>query len=370
MEFSADSSSLAEALSQIQEAVEKKSTLPILSHVLVEASTAGLRLAATDLELGMRTFCPAKIEAPGTTAVPARRLLDIVKSLPDGQVRIRELENHWVQVTSGRSVFRLAAMANDNFPALPDVPKPLAGVPAGVLAGLIERTAFAMSSQESRYTLNGVLLVLNPGRAEMVATDGSRLSLATRETEISGIRNEERLLIPKRAVAGLKRLADAQEADTPIEIAKDESHLFFSAGGSLLISRTISGQFPKYESVLPTSNSIVATVDAAGLRGSLARVSLLAPEQSRAVSLAFEPGRLTISTAGGDAGEATESLDVTYSGEPMRIGFNSHFLLDFLSVVRNGQVELALKDAESAAELRPVEQEQYRYRCVVMPMRV
>jgi DNA polymerase-3 subunit beta len=125
--------------------------------------------------------------------------------------------------------------------------------------------------------------------------------------------------------------------------------------------------FPKYESVLPTSNSIVATVDVAGLRGSLARVSLLAPEQSRAVSLAFEPGRLTVSTAGGDAGEATESLDAAYSGEPLRIGFNGHFLLDFLSVVRNGQVEIAFKDAESAAELRPVEQEKYRY--VIMPMR-
>jgi DNA polymerase-3 subunit beta len=367
MEFSADSSFLVEALSQVQEAVEKKSTLPILSHVLVEASTAGLRFAATDLELGIRAFCPARIEAPGSTAVPARRLLDVVKSLPGGQVRVRELENHWVQVTSGRSVFRLAAMAKDNFPALPDVPQAIAAVPAGALARLIERTAFAMSSQESRYTLNGVLLVLNPNRAEMVATDGSRLSLAVRETEVNGIRNEERLLIPKRAVAGLKRLADAQEADTPIEIAKDESHLFFSAGESILISRTISGQFPKYESVLPTSNSIVATVDAAGLRGSLARVSLLAPEQSRAVSLAFAPGRLTVSTAGGDAGEATESLDVTYSGEPLRIGFNGHFLLDFLSVVRNGQIEIALKDAESAAELRPVDQVQYRY--VIMPMR-
>jgi len=227
-----------------------------------------------------------------------------------------------------------------------------------------------MSSQESRYTLNGVLLVLKPGRAEMVATDGSRLSLAVRETGVPGIRNEERLLIPKRAVAGLKRLADAQESDTPIEIAKDESHLFFSSGGSLLISRTISGQFPNYESVLPNSNNIVVTVDAAALRASLARVSLLAPEQSRAVCLAFEPGRLTVSTAGGDAGEATESLDAAYSGEPLRIGFNGHFLLDFLSVVRNGQVEIAFKDAESAAELRPVEQEQYRYRCGVMPMRV
>ena len=147
MDFSADTSSLVEALSQIQEAVEKKTTLPILSHVLVEASPTGLRLAATDLELGMRTFCPAEVKAPGSAAVPARRLLDIVKSLPDGQARVRELENRWVQVTSGRSVFRLAAMAKDNFPALPDVPQPLAAVPAGVLAGLIERTAFGLASQ-------------------------------------------------------------------------------------------------------------------------------------------------------------------------------------------------------------------------------
>ncbi|MDE3180897.1 MAG: DNA polymerase III subunit beta [Acidobacteriota bacterium] len=367
MDFSAETSSLVEALSQIQEAVEKKTTLPILSHVLVEASASGLRLAATDLELGIRTSCPAEVKAPGSVAVPARRLLDIVKSLPDGQVRVRELENNWVQVTSGRSVFRLVAISKDHFPSLPDVPQPLAAVPAGVLAELIERTAFTMSSQESRYTLNAVLLVLNPGKAQTVATDGSRLSLAVRETEVTGIRNEERLLIPKRAVAGLNRLAEAQETDTPVEIAKDESHLFFSAGESLLISRTISGQFPKYESVLPTSNNIVATADAAALRASLARVSLLAPEQSRAVSLAFEPGRLTVSTGGGDAGEATESLDVAYSGEPLRIGFNGHFLLDFLGVVRNGQVEIALKNAESAAELRPIDQEQYRY--VIMPMR-
>ena len=167
MEFSADTKSLAEALDRVQEAVEKKSTVPILSHALVEASSNGLRLAATDLELGIRTFCPAQVKAPGSAAAPARRLLEIIRSLPEGEVRVRAQENQWVQVSAGRSLFKLAALAKDKFPALPDVPKALAEVPAGVLAGLIDRTVFAISNQESRYTLNGALLLLKPGSVEV-----------------------------------------------------------------------------------------------------------------------------------------------------------------------------------------------------------
>jgi len=204
-------------------------------------------LAATDLGLGIRVFCPASAKAPGSGAIPARRLLDPAnagRSLPDGEVRLRALENHWVQIGSGRSTFKLAAMAKDNFPALPDVPQALAEVPAGTLRGLIDRTAFAMSTEESRYTLNGSLLVLKPDRAEMVATDGSRLSLAVREGEVVGLNREERLLIPRRALGAVRRLAEAQESDTPIKIARDDSHLFFSAGDSIIITRLISGQFP------------------------------------------------------------------------------------------------------------------------------
>ena len=275
MEFSADTTSLTEALDQVQEAVEKRSTIPILSHVLVEACANGLRLAATDLEEGIRTFCPAQVKAPGSAAIPARRLLEIVKSLPEADVRIRALENHWVQVSAGRSVFKLAALARDTFPALPDVPKPLAEMPAGVLAGLIERTAFAISNEESSYTLNGGLLVLKPNSVQMVATDGHRLPLAGRDVEIAGLKGEERLLVPKRALAGLHRLANAQQSDSPIHIAKDDSHLFFSAGDSILISRMLSGQFPTYEAVLPKNNTITATLDAAVLRESLRRVALL-----------------------------------------------------------------------------------------------
>jgi DNA polymerase-3 subunit beta len=212
MEFSADTKSFAEALDRVREAVEKKATIPILSHVLVEASPDGLRLAATDLEMGIRTFCPAQVKAQGSVVAPPRRFLEIVRSLPEGEVRVCGLENYWVQVSAGRSVFKLAALAKDRFPTLPDIPKSLADVPAGVLAGLIDRSAFAISNQESRYTLNGELLVLKPESVEMVATDGHRLPLAARDVSVSGLKSEERLLVPKRAVVGQRRLADSQEA--------------------------------------------------------------------------------------------------------------------------------------------------------------
>jgi DNA polymerase-3 subunit beta len=200
---------------------------PLEKKGYVEASATGLRLAATDLELGIRMFCPASVKAAGHGAIPARRLLDIVRSLPDGEVRVRSLENHWVQIGSGRSTFKLAAMAKDNFPAPPDVPAALAEVPGRTLGGVIDRTAFAMSSEESRYTLNGALLVLQPGKVEMVATDGSRLSLAVREAEVAGLKSEEGTLVPRRALGAIRRLAEAQESDTPIKIARDDSHLFF-----------------------------------------------------------------------------------------------------------------------------------------------
>jgi DNA polymerase-3 subunit beta len=369
MEFSADTKSLAEALDQVEESVEKKSTIPILSHVLIEATANRLRLAATDLDLGIRTFCPAQVKVPGSVAAPARRFLGIVRSLSEAEVHVRALENHWLQVSAGRSVFKLAALAKDNFPALPDVPKALAEVPAGLLAGLIDRTAFAISNQESRYTLNGALLVLKPGSIEMAATDGHRLPLGARDVVIVGLGNEERLLVPKRAVIGLRRLAYVQEADSPIHVAKDDRHMFFSAGDSVICARNLAGQFPNYEAVLPKSNTLRATLDAATLRESLRRVTLLAPEQTHAVCLTLESGRLTLSASGADTGEATESLDAACQGEALRVAFNSAFLLDLLSVIKSGNVEIALKDAESAAELRPSDQADYRYTCVIMPMR-
>lgn len=370
MEFTMNVSSFATALEQIQSAVDKKNTIPILTHCMVEAEPQGLLLSATDLELGIRLPCPTQVKEAGSVAVPARRLLDIAQSLGEGEVRVQETENHWVRITSGRSAFKLVAMAKDNFPSMPVVPQPLGSVSAVTLGGMIDRTAFAISQQEGRYTLNAALMVLKHDSILMVATDGSRLPLVGQDAEVSGLKNEERLLIPRRALAALGRLAGTQEGDTPVQIAKDDSHLFFTVGDAVLISRMISGQFPNYEAALPQSNGITATVDTAAFRKALERVSLLASDQHHGVSLALDAGRITLSSAAGDTGEAMESLDAEYSQEPIRLGFNSQFLLDFFKVVRNGNVVMTLKDVQSAAEFRPADPQAYRYRYVVMPMRM
>lgn len=369
MEFTAETSPFAESLEQIQGAVEKRNTIPILSHCLITAEAQGLRLAATDLEVGVRLFCPARVNAQGAGALPARRLLEILRSLPDSDVRLRALEHQWVQITSGRSTFKLAAMPKENFPSMPDVPQPVASIPAGILAGLIERTAFAVPQEEGRSVVKAALLVLKPDRVEMVATDGFRLPLAARDIEPDGLKAEEWLLIPKRSLALLGRLADAYEDGMSVAIAKDNSHLFFTAGDSVLITRMIAGEFAKYEAVLPQSNGLHVAVDAESFRGALERVSLLASEHHHGVSVAFEAGRITLSTTGGDTGEATETVDASYAGETLRIGFNCVFLKDFFDVVKRGQVEIALKDGQSAAEFRPAEIDPFRYRYVVMPMR-
>ena len=371
MEFSAPKPDLLRELDLVQGVVERKATIPILSNLLLETSDSSLRISATDLELGIRCSCPAKVKKEGSGTVPAKRLLDIVRSLPDAEVKLKILENHWVQLTCERSSFKLVGMAKDNFPALPSVPKPLAAIPANVLVALIDRTIFAISSEETRYTLNGALLLLKPDNVTMVATDGHRLALIERQVEIAGLSNELKILIPKKAMGELRRLLAHAEAESSVELSKDESHLFFSVGDRLLISRMLTGQFPNYEAVLPRENSKVVELDKELVTAAIRRVALLADERSRAIRLQLEKDRLEILSSSGEYGEANEVLDAAYQGDPLHVGFNYQYLLDFLAVVDNGgRIRLELKDEQSAGQFRPGEDEVYKYRYVVMPMRV
>ena len=290
-----------------------------------------------------------------------------MRSLPDGEVRVRALENHWLQIGSGRSTFKLAAMAKDNFPALPAVPPALAEVRAGTLGGLIDRTAFAMSNEESNYTLNGALLVLRPGKIEMVATDGSRLSLAGPEVEVAGLKNEERMLLPGRALAALRRLADAQESDTPIKIARDDSHLFFSAGDSIVITRLISGQFPNYQLLLPESADHELRVEREELADVVRRVSLLA-QRNAPLRLAFSEGQLMVSAYTPDVGEAREALPLPFSGEPFEIGFNAEFLRDGLESVDSPDVVIKLTGPLRPGLIESADGGEFVY--LVMPIRL
>jgi DNA polymerase-3 subunit beta len=371
MEFSTSKSQLLKELTLTQGVVEKKTTIPILSNLLLEADGSSLRISATDLDLGMRCGCPAKVKKEGAGTIPAKRLFEIVRSLPEAEIRFKLLENHWVQVTCERSSFKLVGMARDNFPMLPAIPKPLATTSSGVYLGMIQKTIFAISSEESRYTLNGALFILKPESASMVATDGHRLALVERGVEVQGLKNELRVLIPKKAMAELLRLLAEGGEESPVELSKDESHLFFSVGSRILISRMLTGQFPNYEAVLPKENNRVVELDKDLTTSAIKRVALLADERSRAVRMQLDKDRLEIFSSSGEYGEAHETLDAAYQDEPLQIGFNYQYLLDFLGVVGDGgKIRLELKDEQSAGQLRPADEEVYRYRYVVMPMRI
>jgi DNA polymerase-3 subunit beta len=370
MEITVSKFELLRELTATQGVVERKTTIPILSNYLLEAAGDKLSLTATDLDLSLRTSCNAKVKKEGACTIPARKLYDYVKLLPDADITIRLLENHWVSIRCGRSNTKMVGMARANFPGLPVFPS--AGVikiPAAVLRSMIAKTGFAIASEESRYTLNGALMVLKPESITMVATDGHRLAHVERTGEkFEGVSGEMKTLIPKKAMDELKSLLDS-EAET-IDFAKDESTLFFRVGPRLLTSRQLTGQFPNYEAVLPKDVSKSITLQGEELGAAIARVAQFADERSRAVRLRLEKGELKLSASSTETGESEDSIEIAYDGEPMAIGFNAQYLIDFIKATGSREVKLELKDAQSAGQLRPAEGEDYKYRYIVMPMRI
>jgi DNA polymerase III subunit beta len=370
MEITVSKFELLRELTATQGVVERKTTIPILSNYLFEAAGDKLSLTATDLDLSLRTSCNAKVKKEGACTIPARKLYDYVKLLPDADITIRLLENHWVSIRCGRSNTKMVGMARSNFPGLPVFPS--AGVikiPAAVLRSMIAKTGFAIASEESRYTLNGALMVLKPESITMVATDGHRLAHVERTGEkFEGVSGEMKTLIPKKAMDELKSLLDS-DIET-IDFAKDESTLFFRVGPRLLTSRQLTGQFPNYEAVLPKDVSKSITLQGEELGAAIARVAQFADERSRAVRLRLEKGELKLSASSTETGESEDSIEIAYDGEPMAIGFNAQYLIDFIKATGSCEVKLELKDAQSAGQLRPAEGEDYKYRYIVMPMRI
>jgi DNA polymerase-3 subunit beta len=370
MEITVSKFELLRELTATQGVVERKTTIPILSNYLFEAAGDKLSLTATDLDLSLRTSCNAKVKKEGACTIPARKLYDYVKLLPDADITIRLLENHWVSIRCGRSNTKMVGMARSNFPGLPVFPS--AGVikiPAAMLRSMIAKTGFAIASEESRYTLNGALMVLKPESITMVATDGHRLAHVERTGEkFEGVSGEMKTLIPKKAMDELKSLLDS-DIET-IDFAKDESTLFFRVGPRLLTSRQLTGQFPNYEAVLPKDVSKSITLQGEELGAAIARVAQFADERSRAVRLRLEKGELKLSASSTETGESEDSIEIAYDGEPMAIGFNAQYLIDFIKATGSCEVKLELKDAQSAGQLRPAEGEDYKYRYIVMPMRI
>lgn len=366
MEFSVSRADLVRELALARGAVEVKTTIPILSNILIETGEDCIHITATDLELAIRCSCPATVTQAGSSTIPAKRLLDYIRLLPDAdvQVKVKTGDNDWASLSCERSKARVAGLGRANFPDLPATPTIACIFPLATLADAISKTSFAISKEESRFTLNGAMMILRDNLLTVCATDGHRLALCTAAVEIPDY-VQIKWLVPRKAMAELLNLSKASP-DATVAVAEDDNHLFFRVGHRTLLARKLAGNFPDYERVLPQDQPLVATVSREDLRGALDRVAQFSDERSKKVNIAIADSEIKVHGAT-VAGESEETATVEYSGTPIEIGFNATYLTDFLRATECEQVRLMLKDSGSAGELRPVGDDSYR--CVIMPMR-
>ena len=289
LEITVSRAELLRELTAAQSVVERKTTIPILSNFLFEAADDTLTITATDLDQGLRTSCPAKVKKPGACTIPARKLYDYIKLLPEGDISIKLMDNHWVQIRAGRSNTKMVGMARANFPQVPEFPTTGAfKLSVASMQNMISKTIFAISNEESRYTLNGALLVLKAESMAMVATDGHRLAHIEKLGEsLEGVSGEKKTLIPRKALSELLSLLNSTDAES-LDFADDEQTLFFRVGGRVLTSRKLTGQFPNYEAVLPRDNNKFVIVRSEDLMGSIQRVAQFADERSGAIKIRLE----------------------------------------------------------------------------------
>lgn len=367
MHFTVSKNSILKELNLIQGVVEKKSTIPILSNLLLEAKGSDLWIKGTDLDVSISTRCEIEARAEGAICLQAKKLFEIVRMLPEAEIEFKTGDNDQVTIVCERSRFRMTGLGKENFPEIQEFNGVFTSIPAETVRTFISRTAFAITNEESRYTLNGAKFELGPEKARMIATDGHRLSFIERPISLGG---ETRLdvLIPKKTLAELGRLS--AESDETVEIGFNDNHLFFKFGKRFLVSRTLSGQFPNYEMVLPKENNNKISLPSQQLANAIRRVSLMADERSRAIRLEIGSGKMNVSAPASEAGEANEVLSIEYEGPDIAVAFNAQYLLDFFSVIQDGDVLVEFKDGNSQTQFRTKDENEYDFRYIVMPMRL
>jgi DNA polymerase III subunit beta len=375
MELVVRKTDLLRELQLFQGIVERKNTIPILANVLLEANGTEVKMLATDLEVGLRSKCPATVSKSGSLTLPAKKLYEIVKALPETDVRIEE-DKGGVKVAADRFDSRMQTLPREDFPTLPDSTGTVsATLPRDVLRQMVSKTQFAITGEDTRYFLNGALFLLRPESMGLVSTDGHRLAHITVPRDGSKSKpakeasdEETRVILPRKTLLELGRLL--AEGDGDIVYERGENHLFFTLGERLLISRMIDGQFPAFERVIPKNNDKRVEFDRDRLTSAVKRVALLSNERSRAVKFQMDKGKVEIASSSPEFGEAKEVLMVDYTAAPVTICFNAQYVLDFLSVVETDSVGLEFKDEMSQAVMKPVGAEGYDYTYVIMPMRV
>ena len=371
MQFVIARAALQKELSFVQGVVERKNTIPVLANILIEsAGENAIRISGTDLDVTIRCDADAdSIKTQGAICVQARKLFDIARLLPDAPVSFNREENDWVTVECDRSKFRLPGISKETFPELPGFKSTPLKLPAALLKSLIDRTIFAITQEEGRYTLSGAKFELDGEGVKMVTTDGHRLAFAAvRDGLAIDADAELDVLIPRKTLAELTKLSSDFEGD--ISLGADENHVYFQIGSRLLISRMLSGQFPNYEMVIPKNNDRSATFDTGALSQAVRRVALMADDRSHAIRFHLSKEQLLITAQNSDEGEARETIETDYAGDDTDIGFNAQYLQDFLNVVGSEKTTFEFKDGNSQAQLRPVSDDAGDYKYIVMPMRL
>jgi DNA polymerase-3 subunit beta len=376
MELVVRKTDLLRELQLFQGIVERKNTIPILANVLLEAAGDEVKLLATDLEVGLRSKCAASVTKGGALTLPAKKLYEIVKALPETDVRIEE-DKGGVKVAADRFDSRMQTLPREDFPTLPDATgRTVVTLKRDVVKQMVSKTQFAITGEDTRYFLNGALFLLRPDSMSLVSTDGHRLALVTVPREggdkpkkaAESKDGDDRVILPRKTLLELGRLLS--EGDGDIQFERGENHLFFEVGGRLLISRMIDGQFPAFERVIPKSNDKRVEFDRDRLTSAVRRVALLSNERSRAVKFQIDKGKVEIASSSPEFGEAKEVLIVDYNSTPVTICFNAQYVVDFLGAVETDGVALEFKDEMSQAVMSPIGADGYSYTYVIMPMRI
>lgn len=368
MRFTISREKLQEGLNAVSASVPTKTTLPVLANILVETTDRGIRLSGTDLDIAVSTEVAADVDDHGAITIPAKRLSDLAKELPPAPVKIAASGEQRINLECGRSRFKLLGLPRDEFPTFPTIRfNESWKIKSKDLHKLISATSFAVSTEESRPILNGVLWELRPEEMRMVATNGHRLAKMETPIEASDAPASD-IIVPPKALEQVRRLFPAEEE---LEVATGDNHIGFRSPFTSIFTRIIEGPYPPYEQVIPRDNDKYAIVDKASLISALRRMSVMASDQTHRIKLSFNSGMLKFSVTTPDLGEAQDELQVRFTGDPLDIGFNANYLLEILRYLPTEEIRMTFKAPERAATIEPEGwSDPATYMCLVMPLRL
>lgn len=404
MEFTIKQNVLKEELGYIQGVVEKKSTIPVLSNILIESLGEGsIRIVGTDLDVTIRCDAEADIKTPGAMCIQARKLFDIVRTLDGGDVHFKKEDNEWVRMKAGRANFRLAGVNREQYPEIPIFKSAPLRLSAEVFNYFIMNTSFAITTEQSRFTLSGAKFMLADGKARMVTTDGHRLAFVEKQLDET-IDGSMDALIPKKALLELVKISRGFDGD--VQFGEDQNHIYFETEGRLLITRKLTGNFPNYEMVMPKDNDKTVVFDLADMKAAVRRVSLMADERNRSIRMTVREGEVEVTAQSSEEGEGQEFVPADYKGDEVTLGFNWQYLQEFLNnagVAENTladtgvdtderddsasdgtnagtvrakeskaptRISFEFKDGNAATQMRIAGEANYDYKYIVMPLRI